>query len=162
MPNPTNSISVKEAKKNIDNEIPLRDSSATEILEIEGGSDWNIMVQFYKRVTIKNSYVKNASFNFSYFIGGLTIDNCVFDEYLDFEAGGHNSPGNFVIIKDNCFRSFVNFFDCWFTGEISIDNNTFENGTNILSKNQLVSFDVPILTQNNVGDLSIESECKAS
>lgn len=172
-PNPSIKISAVEAKRIMDQGIPLTDSIIREVLMIESGSEWNkkitienciienlscIMVQFHKHLTIRNSYIKNASFNFSYFIGGLTIDNCIFDEYLNFEAGGHNNLGNFVMIKGNHFRSFVNFFDCWFTGEVSIDNNIFENGTNILSKNQLVSFDIPFQIENNVGDLNVESE----
>lgn len=81
-------------------------------------------------------------------------------QYLDFNAGGHNSKGNFIIINGNNFRGFVNFFDCWFNGEIEVSNNVFEKGTNILSKTLWVSFDVPIAVHNNVGDLSIESECR--
>jgi len=170
-----NEITFKEAKKVLENGITLTNSAVTGVLEITAGSEWNkeitienciienfscIMVQFYKSIIIRNCHLKNASFNFSYFLGGLTIENCVFDEYLDFEAGGHNSLGNTILIKENRFRGFVNFFDCWFTGEISIYNNTFENGTNILSKEQLVSFDIPVLIENNVGDLGIESESR--
>lgn len=173
--NPINSISAKEAKKNIDSGIPLRDVFITGILNIGGGSEWDkeiiienciienlfcIGTQFNKHVAMKNTYVKAASFDFCYFIGGLIIDNCVFDEYLDFNAGGHNSKGNFITINGNRFRGFVNFFDCWFNGEISVNNNIFESGTNILSKTLWVSFDVPITAHNNVGDLGIESECR--
>lgn len=173
--NPINSLSANEAKKNIDSGIPLREIFIAGILNIENGSEWDkeiiienciienivcIGIQFNKRITIKNTYVKAASFDFCYFIGGLIIDNCVFDEYLDFNAGGHNSKGNFITINGNHFRGFVNFFDCWFNGEISVTNNIFESGTNILSKTLWVSFDVPITAYNNVGDLCIESECK--
>lgn len=173
--NPVNCISAYEAKKSIDNGIPLRDLFITGILNIEGGSDWDkeiiienciienivcISIEFNKQVTIKNTYVKAASFDFCYFIGGLVIDNCVFDKYLDFNAGGHNLKGNFIIINCNHFHGFVNFFDCWFNGEISVSNNVFKNGTNILSTTLWVTFDVPIVVHKNVGDLSIESECR--
>ncbi|SHE65507.1 hypothetical protein [Pedobacter caeni] len=174
--NPIDTISANEAKKNISSGIPLRNVFITGTLNIENGSEWDkemiienciienlvcISIQFNKQVTIKNTHIKAASFDFCYFIGGLIIDSCQFDEYLDFNAGGHNSKGNFIIINGNHFRGFVNFFDCWFNGEISVNNNLFESGTNILSKTLWVSFDVPIVAQNNIGDLSIESECKS-
>jgi len=166
-------ITSKEALKILDSTLPLMNSTVEGVIELPAGEDWSkpftienctiqklncIMVQFHNRVTIKNSYLRHASFNFSYFLGGLTIEGCVFDEYLDFEAGGHNSVGNKIIISDNQFNGFVNFFDCWFTGEISFYNNTFGSGTNILSKEQLISFDIPVLIENNVGNLGIESE----
>lgn len=71
--NPINSISANEAKKNIDSGIPLRDIFIAGILNIENGSEWDkeiiienciienivcIGMQFNKRVTIKNTYVK--------------------------------------------------------------------------------------------------------
>ncbi|WP_316835637.1 hypothetical protein [Pedobacter nutrimenti] len=173
--NPIDNISANDAKKHIGCGIPLRDVFVTGILNLEGGREWDkeiiiencvienlicISIQFNKHITVKNTYVKAASFDFCYFIGGLIIDNCIFDEYLDFNAGGHNSKGNFITINGNRFRGFVNFFDCWFNGEVSVNNNIFESGTNILSKMQWVAFDFPIEARNNVGDLSIESECR--
>ena len=168
-------LTAKEARKILESAIPLINSVVEGVLELDAGEQWSkpviienctiesltcIMVQFQKHVKIKNCHLKNASFNFSYFVGGLTIENCEFDEYLDFEAGGHNSVGNNIIIRNSQFNGFVNFFDCWFTGEIAICNNTFRRGTNILSKNQLVSFDIPLYLDNNVGDISVESECR--
>jgi len=41
-----------------------------------------------------------------------------------------------------------------------VEENIFEKGTNISSKEQLVSFDIPAKIINNIGDLSIESECR--
>lgn len=173
MQDANNKITAEEAKKVLDTSNALRNFTVTGVLEIWDGGEWNkdiiiegciienfscIMVQFHRRVIIRNSHIKNASFMFSYFIGGLIIENCVFDKYLDFQAGGHNSVGNMIIFKENIFKGFVNFFDCWFTGEVSIHNNTFEIGTNVLSKKQLISYDAPTTIDNNIGDMGVENE----
>lgn len=154
---------------------PLTDLVVSEDLSIDAGEIWNkevtilnssienltcLMVYFNKPVTFRNCYFKDASFNFSYFQKGLVIENCVFDKYLDFEAGGHNEIGTPIIINNNEFREFVNFCDCWFTGEVEITNNKFIKGTNIASKNQYVSFDIPPVLKDNLGQLDIESECR--
>lgn len=174
IPNPIAIASANEAKKNLISGAPLRDLSITGLLIIEPDEPWEkvviienciienfncIMVVFKKQVTIRNSHVKAASFHFCYFTGGLIIENCVFDEYLDFNAGGHNLKGNLVTFNNNHFFGFVNFFDCWYNGEIVVKNNVFEKGTNILSKNLCVSFDIPIIIHDNLGELDIESEC---
>ncbi|MGY3055759.1 hypothetical protein ACVWYG_003985 [Pedobacter sp. UYEF25] len=119
-----------------------------------------MMVYFEKKVTLRNCHFKNAVFNFSYFQKGLIIEDCIFDKYLDFEAGGHNEIGFPIIIKNNEFRNFVNFCDCWFTGEVIIVDNKFLKGTNIQSKDQYLTFDVLPIVENNVGLLNIESECR--
>jgi hypothetical protein len=174
IPNPKSNILSHQANAFLYNGSPLINFSINGVLEIDAGSEWKnevfiencivdnlkcLMVYFQKKVTIKNSYLRDASFNFSFFLGGLIIENCIFDNYLDFEAGGHNDSGS-IIIRDNQFKGFVNFFDCWFTGEVYVKNNVFEKGTNISSNDQLVSFDIPIQLALNTGDLLIESECR--
>ena len=174
IPNPGNDVPPHEAKVFLDNGSPLSNFSISGVLEIDAGSEWGsevfidncvidnlkcLMIYFQKKVTIKNSYLRNASFNFSYFLGGLVIENCIFDKYLDFEAGGHNDSGS-IVIRNNQFKGFVNFFDCWFTGEVYIKGNVFDKGTNICSNNQLVSSDIPMRLALNAGELTIESECK--
>ncbi len=175
MHNLTNNITNQKAKSILDTGTPLRSFTVNGKTEINAGSDWEkeviiedctienfncLMVYFKKAVTIKNCHFKDAAFNFSYFHGGLTIENCSFDKYLDFEAGGHNNLGNLVVIRKNHFRGFVNFFDCWYTGEVIIEDNIFEKGTNVSSKDQLVSFDIPAKIINNTGEVALESECR--
>lgn len=170
-----NFLTTKIASVLLSNGHPLTDLVISEGLNIDGGENWNrevtilncdienltsIMVYFNKSVTFKNCHFKNASFNFSYFQKGLSIENCVFEKYLDFEAGGHNEKGTPIIICNSEFREFVNFFDCWFTGEVEITNNKFVKGTNIASENQYVSFDIPPVLKDNLGQLDIESECR--
>jgi hypothetical protein len=116
--------------------------------------------QFDKPVRFINCHFKKCQFAFTYFLGGLTIDNCAFDNYLDFQAGGHNKTGNPVIITNNDFKDFVNFFDCWYENEVTISNNQFHKGTNLLSKlyNIPVTFDIEPIIKDNIGQLDLDSE----
>jgi len=116
------------------------------------------VTQFKKPVKFQNSKFLNCQFVFTYFLGGLIIENCTFENYLDFQAGGHNQLGSSVIIKNNEFQDFVNFFDCWYEGPVIITDNNFQKGTNLMSKEQLLTFDVPPQVSNNQGSLNIESE----
>lgn len=119
-----------------------------------------ISQQFDKPVKLTNCYFKKCQFTFCYFFGGLIIDNCTFDNYLDFNAGGHNKAGNPVVITNNDFKGFVNFFDCWFENEITISNNKFCKGTNLLGKvyNVPVTFDIEPMIKDNIGQLDLENE----
>lgn len=118
-------------------------------------------VDFQYPVRLNNCRLFKCSFNYAYFQRGLTIDSCVFESYLDFEAGGHNQPGYLFQIVNSQFRSFVNFFDCWFTGEVAIENNDFGGGTNLLG-NKLavysVQFDSKPRIENNRGTLDLDGE----
>lgn len=118
------------------------------------------VTQFEKSVRLANCHFKNCQFVFTYFLGGLTIDNCIFDNYLDFQAGGHNVGGEAVALANNDFKGFVNFFDCWYEGEVSICNNRFEKGTNLLGKPHSISvtFDTIPLIKENVGQLNLNNE----
>lgn len=107
-----------------------------------------------------NCQFKKCSFTFSYFLGGLNIDHCIFENYLDFQAGGHNKNESIVSIKNSVFKGFVNFFDCWYEGPIIVKDNDFKEGTNLLgsAENLTVAFDVKPLIENNNGKLDIDGE----
>ncbi len=126
------------------------------IIEYFSGS----VTQFDKPVRLINCHFKKCQFVFTYFLGGLTIDNCTFDNYLDFQAGGHNKTGNPVIITNNDFKGFVNFFDCWYENEVIISNNIFHKGTNLLGKphNIPVTFDIEAIIKDNDGQLNLDNE----
>lgn len=174
MPKPEKSISGKEAEKIILSGTPLNnvfvydpiyisttyyefyDELTIENCIVEEIKCINIM--FHKHVTIKNSHIKKASFLFSYFYGGLTIDNCRFEKYLDFTAGGHNQSDKLYLIQNSEFFEFVDFNDCWFTGNVAILNNSFLNGTNINSKKQYITLDGELLLENNIGVTDIDDD----
>jgi hypothetical protein len=117
-------------------------------------------IHFGKPVRFINCHFEECKFVFTYFLGGLTIDNCKFDDYLDFQAGGHNIAGKLITIANNQFSGFVNFFDCWYESEVIIKNNCFLQGTNLLGKplNIPVTFDVEPVIENNQGQLDIDTE----
>lgn len=122
------------------------------------------VTQFDKPVNLINCHFKKCEFSFTYFLGGLRIDNCTFDGYLDFQAGGHNKTGNFVIITNNDFNYFVNFFDCWYENELRVSGNKFHKGTNLLGKphNIPVTFGIEAIIKDNIGQLDLDNEGEKS
>jgi len=121
-----------------------------------------ISSQFLKQVRLTNSEFKKCDFTFTYFLGGLEIQNCVFESYLDFQAGGHNKDGSEFSIRNSTFKNFVNFFDCWYESAVIIENNDFQQGTNLLGKHTSsgieTTFDVQPVIENNRGKLDIDGE----
>lgn len=119
-----------------------------------------VMVQFGKPVKLFNCHFKKCNFIFSYFFGGLIIEDCVFDDYLDFSSGGHNKMGMPVSIANNTFKGFVNFFDCIYDGEVTIANNIFIKNTNLLASphNIPVSYEVPPIIKENMGLLDMNDD----
>lgn len=117
-------------------------------------------VQFIRSVRLTNSKFTRCDFAYTYFTGGLVIDNCTFEGYLDMQAGGHNKKA--VSITNSIFKNFVNFFDCWYQGEVTIKNNHFQQGTNLLGVDATsgirTSFDVEPLIEGNIGQLDIDNE----
>lgn len=119
-----------------------------------------LSVNFNKPVKLRNCRFGNCQFTFSYFLGGLTIDTCYFDDYLDFQAGGHNQGGEPVRIVNSRFSAFVNFFDCQYESAVIITDNHFLGGTNLLGKphNITVTFAVAPLLARNRGQLAVDGE----
>lgn len=117
-------------------------------------------IEFSERVTIKNCVIKKSSIAYTYFKSGLIIENSVFLDYIDWQAGGHNKKGA-IVITGSIFTGFVNFFDCWFQSEVKISNSIFLGGTNLMGNIGFggeVSFDVPPVIQNVTGDLNRDGE----
>ena len=119
-----------------------------------------IGVRFEKQVKFINCNFKKCELSFTYFLGGLTVDKCIFDNYLDFQAGGHNKKGNPIIITNNSFKDFVNFFDCWYEYNVIVTKNIFFKGTNLLGKphNINVTFDIEPVIQGNIGQVDLDNE----
>ncbi len=176
---PTHNISTERATDLLKDGLPLMNIYVKGKLKIEVSDNWDKEVvfencivekfsaigqQFDKPVKLTNCHFKNCQFTFVYFLGGLTIDNCTFDNYLDFQAGGHNKAGNPVVISNNDFKYFVNFFDCWYENEVIISNNKFHKGTNLLGRvhNIPVTFDIEPIIKDNVGQLDLNNEGEKS
>jgi TonB family protein len=116
--------------------------------------------QFSKSVKLTNCELKKCEFNMTWFFGGLIIDNCIFENYLSFESGGHNQNDKVVSITNSTFKKFVNFIDNWYNSYVVIANNNFEGGTNLLGKPNgiAITFDVNPRIENNNGQLDINDE----
>jgi hypothetical protein len=176
---PTHNMASERATDLLKDGHPLIDFFVDGELKIETNESWDKVVvfencvieyfsgsvtQFDKPVRLLNCHFKKCQFVFTYFLGGLTIYNCTFENYLDFQAGGHNKTGNPVIITNNDFKGFVNFFDCWYENEVTISNNRFHKGTNLLGKphNIPVKFDIPAIIKDNFGQLDLNYEGEKS
>jgi len=107
----------------------------------------------------KCGHLRFLDFYAAYFLCGFTMDQCVVEEQLSFQSGGHNDNGVFRI-SDTTFRSFVDFEDCWFTGSLHLQNVTFEKGTNLFGNKNTpmeVSFDVTPELANVSGSLDLNT-----
>jgi hypothetical protein len=117
------------------------------------------LLMFNKHVLLKNCIFNNADFYASYFLGGLTIDNCTFENGIHLmTSGGHNKPLQKVIIKNTMFKGFVDMSDAWFEGPIEISGCIFIKGSNLLGNIDTpiqVKFDYKPTILNNSGKLDI-------
>lgn len=120
-----------------------------------------IKTQFNKQVKFLNCRFISCDFSFSFFPGGLQIVNCSFDNYLNFECGGHNEPKNSFKLENSIFKNFVNFYDCSYDGPFILKGNDFQNGTNILGNKNMpyeAVFKLTPLIENNNGALNVDGE----
>lgn len=118
-------------------------------------------VQFLAKVELIDSEFKDCSFLFCYFLGGLEISNCIFNNYLDFQCGGHNKIDSNFKIFNSTFKDFVNFFDCIYNGPVEIVKNNFVKGSNLLGnigKSYQTSFEIKPTIQGNKGSIDLDGE----
>jgi len=172
---PKHNITKERATDLLEDGKPLKDVYIQGELKLEISDFWDKEVlfencivedfsgsvtQFNKPVKLINCHFKKCQFIFTYFLGGLTIDNCTFDNYLDFQAGGHNKAGNPIIVTNNDFKDFVNFFDCWYESEVTVLSNKFHKGTNLLGQSHdiPVTFDIEPIIKGNIGQLDVNNE----
>lgn len=119
-------------------------------------NDLIIPYQFEGSVIIRSSLITNLNAHGGYFKKGVTISNCIFENLITFEAGGHNDLGE-IDISNNIFNCFVDFFDAHFTNKFIFTNNILTKGSNLLGNAGL-----PIETlfrgipeiENNLGELT--------
>jgi hypothetical protein len=119
-----------------------------------------MMIQFHQGVLLENSLISEShgSFAGSYFLGGLRIQNCIFESDVDFQCGVHNKGDNLFALRNTVFKKFVNFFDCRFEGPVEIKNCRFEAGTNLLGNRGApfeVTFETPPIIKDNFGDIEL-------
>jgi hypothetical protein len=173
---PKRIISAEQATDLLRVGTPLEHCYVKGTIEIIGEDNWDKSIiinhcllesfvssvtQFSEIIIFNDVCFQKCELVFSYFLRGLTIENCTFKSPLDLQGGGHNEVGYPIKIWNSTFLGFVNFFDCWYTGEVSISKNDFVKGTTIASHKQLITFDFPLELLNNNGRLDIETESVA-
>ena len=132
---PKHNISAERALDFINSNEPIKDVFITGKLTLTGLDNFDkaiiidnciveyfegISSQFTKLVKFTNSEFNLCDFTFTYFLGGAEIDNCIFENYLDFQAGGHNQNNNTFSIRNSIFKGFVNFFDCYYESSMVV------------------------------------------
>jgi hypothetical protein len=174
---PKHNITAARALDLINSNEPIKDVFISGKLSLSGLDNFNksiilenciveyiegISSQFLKKLEFRNSNFKLCDFTFTYFLGGLDLDCCVFENYLDFQAGGHNKSNSLFSITNCTFKGFVNFFDCWYESQVVIQSNHFIKGTNLLGKDRETGiktrFDILPTVENNVGKLDVGDE----
>lgn len=130
----------------------LIDNCIIDKLSIPGNS-------FSEMVTITNTIIKDFCAVGCYFEGGLLLSNCIIADLFTLEAGGHNRKDKKIIIEQNIFNCFADFFDAHFEGQFIFENNILFKGSNLLGNNGLPTetrFNVSSRIENNLGDLYIK------
>ena len=134
-------------------------------------------------ITFKNCYLKNfiagecayvrimvlegcvfeqAAFDTCYANSGMTLDRCQFrNDIFLFAWSGNNQQGKPIIISDCIFDGFVDMYDAWFEGPITVSRNRFIKGTNLLGNRgqpYQVRFDVAPIIEENERKLDLDGE----
>ena len=78
-----------------------------------------------RKIRFENCTIDQFSCHATYFHGGLEIINCQIKKESQFDCGGYNKSPNEVIIDSCQFNEFVNFFDIYYEGPVTITNNKF-------------------------------------
>jgi hypothetical protein len=117
-----------------------------------------ISCRFLRPVAITDCELGGLTLTFSYFPAGFALEGSTCAGEADFQCGGHNDGGAFRI-DGTTFEAFVNFFDCWFTGSVTITDSAFLTGTNLLGNRRqpsAVQFDEAPHIERTTGDLYLE------
>ena len=112
------------------------------------------LIAFKHETSIEGCIIDSFLLHACWFENGLHLINNQFNNYIDYQMGGHNlKPINLV---NNIFVEFFNFFDCHFEELIKVNSNIFLKGSNLLG-NKLEgfhnTFDKGIVYKNNVGKI---------
>lgn len=110
-----------------------------------------------KHVVIENCIIDTLSIHSCWFRAGLLLKGNQIFNYVDYQAGGHNKSA--IIIENNIFHNFFNFFDCHFEDTLEIKENIFLKGSNIdANKNEDWSntFEKTVKFIRNIGNLNID------
>ena len=113
-------------------------------------------VRFSGRVTICNCIIDKLGIHSTVFGEGLMFTGNIVMSDIDYQMGGHNNDE--MIISDNVFHGFFSFFDCIFEKQLTVKNNIFKKGTDLLTRENK-GFDNcfygGVVLSGNIGQLNI-------
>jgi hypothetical protein len=112
---------------------------------------------YLSEVVIENCLIENIQIHSAWFKKGFIFRNNIIKCNIDYQMGGHNFAP--IIMENNIFMGFFNFFDCHFEGKVIVRNNIFQKGANLLGnrgKGYQNLFNNGIINENNIGNLSLD------
>ena len=116
-------------------------------------------IEFHGKVTISNCVIDKLNLHCTWFAAGLEFTGNVVMSDIDYQMGGHNHDE--MIISDNNFHGFFDFFDCHFEKQLTVENNIFMKGSDlVLRENKGFDnlFEGGLILSGNIGKLNVWPE----
>ena len=114
-------------------------------------------IEFHGKVTIRNCIIDKLNLHCTWFAAGLEFTGNVVISDIDYQMGGHNNNNEVMIISDNIFHGFFDFFDCHFEERLTVENNIFLKGTDLLTRENKGFdnyFNGGVVLSDNIGQLN--------
>ena len=113
-------------------------------------------IEFHGKVTIRNCIIDKLNLHCTWFAEGLEFMGNIVMSDIDYQMGGHNN--DVMVISDNIFHGFFDFFDCHFENKLNVENNVFMKETDlILRENKGFDnyFHGGLVLSSNIGKLNV-------
>lgn len=113
-------------------------------------------IEFHGKVTIRNCIIDKLNLHCTWFAEGLEFMGNIVMSDIDYQMGGHNN--DVMVISENLFHGFFDFFDCHFENQLNVENNVFMKGTDlILRENKGFDnfFHGGLVLSSNIGKLNV-------
>ena len=113
-------------------------------------------IEFHGKVTIRNCIIDKLNLHCTWFATGLVFMGNIVMADIDYQMGGHNNEE--MVISNNLFHGFFSFFDCIFEKQLTVKENIFLKGTDLLTRENK-GFDNcffgGLVLSGNIGKLNI-------
>lgn len=135
----------------IENEVYHFINCVVDNFDLLGSFEFNTNLIFEKCI------INSMRIHSCWFVEGFTIKNCVVNNDIDYQMGGHNKRP--ILIEACIFNGFFNFFDCQFESTFTMVDNVFKRGTNILGNEGTEyenTFANGCIVRNNLGEVDLD------